>query len=122
MIRIQQVIYAVVLREHPTIVKIGRTTNWLRRRSSYDNWNFALGDGISNLAVYCVTDEYVDLAGLESACLGAMNKPLVRGFEWFRADLDHARKAIESILIASQISFVEFDFNDPKVTKFKRPA
>lgn len=107
--RTQYVIYAVVLREHPAVVKLGRTTLWSSRRREYDTWNFADADGVADCHVYCVTDEYVDLSALESACLCAMadRSPRYRGAEWFKATLADAKVVIEGVLQAGGISYVE---------------
>ena len=105
--RSNYVIYAVVLREHPTIVKLGRTTNWRNRSREYHDWNFATGDGVLASAVYCITEEYVDLAAVEAACLGAMGQLPHRGKEWFKATLQQAKDAIESVLCNAQLSFDE---------------
>ena len=99
-------IYAVVLREHPTVVKLGRTTSWQQRRRAYDTWNFADGDGVLAYRVYSITEEYVDLAGLEALCVAMMDKPRVRGNEWFRADLAYATAKIEEALESSGLSYI----------------
>lgn len=99
-------IYAVVLREHPSIVKIGRANNWYRRSREYTHWNFAEGDGILDLAVYCITDEYVCLRSLEDACLTAMGRPYRRR-EWFKASLEQAKLAIEDTLNTAQLSWTD---------------
>lgn len=106
--RSRYTIYAVVLREHPSIVKLGRSMKWHSRRREYDNWNFADGDGVLDWAAYCITEEYVDLNSVESACLGAMGINPYRGNEWFRSTLDHAKQAIESVLHDGQLSYTEF--------------
>jgi hypothetical protein len=111
--RSQAVIYAVVLRAHPGIVKLGRTTKWSQRRRAYDGWNLSAGDGIAEAAVYCITEEYVDLAAVEAACLGAIDRPLVRGSEWFRAEMARARETIESVLNGAGLSFFEIGADAP---------
>ena len=107
--RTHSVLYAVVLKEHPGIVKLGRTTNWKQRRREYDNWNFSEGNGVLVCAVYCITEEYVDLAGLASACMNGMAvaAPIHRGREWFKSTIEHARLVIEDVLHTAQISFIE---------------
>ncbi|NML61816.1 GIY-YIG nuclease family protein [Massilia sp. RP-1-19] len=107
--RTQYVIYAVVLREHQDIVKIGRTTQWKSRRNEYDSWNFANGDGVLDCIVFCITEEYADLSAVESACIDglAMICPLHRGKEWFRGTLQDARRVIEDVLSAGQLSYDE---------------
>lgn len=105
----QYVLYAVVLREHPEVVKLGMTTKWQSRRNEYDSWNFANGDGIGEGAVYRITEEYVDLRGLEVACLDAIGFkcPRHKGNEWFKGCLQDARDAIEGVLNAAQLTFDE---------------
>jgi hypothetical protein len=107
--RTHYVIYAVTLREHPEIVKVGRTTQWKSRRREYDTWNFSAGDGVLDCVVYCITEEYADLAAIEAACLDgmAMICPLHRGAEWFKGSLDDARRVIEDVLCAGQLSYME---------------
>lgn len=107
--RTHLVLYAVVLREHPEIVKIGRTTNWNSRRREYDTWNFADGNGVLAAAVYCITEEYVDLPALESACLYGMGFFCAkhRGNEWFKGDIEVARKVIEDVLHTAQVSYAD---------------
>lgn len=102
------IIYAVILKDHPEIVKLGRTNNWYRRSYEYVYWNLANGDGIQDLAVYCITEEYVNLPMLETACLSAMPRRPYRGKEWFKASLDEAKKAIECTLNASQLSYTDW--------------
>lgn len=105
--RTQYVLYAVTLREHPGIVKLGRTTSWKQRRNEYDKWNFADGDGIAMCALFCLTEEYVDLPALEAACLSAMAMqcPRYRGNEWFKGTLEQAVQAIEDVLATAQTSY-----------------
>ena len=107
--RTELVVYAVVLREHPEAVKIGRTTKWRSRRRAYDCWNFAQGDGVLACAVYCITEEYADLAMIEKAVLNgmAMTCPAFSGSEWFKATLERARATIESVLVDAGVSFTE---------------
>jgi T5orf172 domain len=102
-------IYAVTLREHPEIVKIGRTTNWRSRRNAYDTWNFASGDGVLGGVLYTITDEYVDLSAVEKACLSGMSMicSIHRGSEWFHGTLDDAKKVIDDILCAGGITFLQ---------------
>ena len=100
-------LYAVVLREHPRVVKIGRTTRWVRRRAEYDSWNFANGDGVLHCSVYDIAEEYVDLAMLEKAVINGMaaNFPMFRGAEWFAASLEDAVAVIEDVLHTAGISY-----------------
>jgi hypothetical protein len=106
--RSNYLIYAVVLKDHPNIVKLGRTSNWNSRRNEYLNWNLCDGDGILDFAVYCLTEEWVNLPQLESACLSAMPTRPYRGREWFRASLEDAKLAIEDTLNTAQISYTDF--------------
>jgi hypothetical protein len=106
--RSRYVIYAVVLREHPHIVKLGRSMKWSQRRTAYDNWNLADGDGVLEWVAYCITEEYVDLNAVEGACIAAMGVRPYRGNEWFKSDLEHARAAIEGVLQTAQLSYTEF--------------
>lgn len=102
------IIYAVTLREHDGIVKLGRTTNWKTRRREYDCWNFADCDGMSACSVFIVTDEYIDLPALERACLSEManRHSLHRGAEWFSGTLRDAEEVITGVLEAGQISYI----------------
>lgn len=87
--RSQFVIYVVELREHPGVVKVGRTTKWHQRRLSYARWNLrADGDAIAREMTFVLADEYVDLPALEMGIIQASPFPLHHGAEWFRADFD----------------------------------
>jgi hypothetical protein len=118
------IIYAVTLREHEGIVKLGRTTNWKTRRREYDCWNFADYDGVSACSVFMVTEEYVDLTALEKACLAAManRHSLFRGAEWFSGDLQDAEEVIAGVLEAAQISYIKASGQDsrPKLRQVGR--
>lgn len=103
----QYVIYAVVLREHPHLVKLGQTCAWGTRRRQYDHWNFSGGDGVLESAIYCITEEYTDLRATEAACLSAMSAPAAHGAEWFTASLSAARSAIERTLQRLGLSYIE---------------
>ena len=107
--RSELVIYAVVLREHPDVVKVGRTTKWKSRRREYDRWNFAQSNGVLACAVYVITEEYADLAMIEKAVLNgmALTCPAFSGTEWFKAGLDRARATIESVLTDAGLSYTE---------------
>lgn len=100
------VIYAVVLREHPEVVKVGRTNRWKMRRMAYLNWNLSNGDGILDERVFNITEEYVDLPQLEAHILSAMPFPLRHGAEWFVADLDEVCRLIDQILCKHGLSYV----------------
>jgi hypothetical protein len=105
--RSSYVIYAVVLNDHPDIVKIGRASNWRSRKKFYENWNLSLGTGIKDFAAYCITEEWVNLPSLEEACLSAMNTRPYRGREWFKAQFDFAKLAIEDTLQTADLSYIE---------------
>lgn len=107
--RTQYVLYAVTLREHPGILKLGRTTKWSSRRREYDNWNFASGDGVEDCAVYIITEEYADLAALEKACLDGLAtvRPIHRGNEWFKASFADGKAVIEDVLNTCGMTYVE---------------
>lgn len=98
--RSENVLYLVVLKEHPDVIKVGRTTKWASRRREYDNWNFARGDGVAESAVYFITEEYVNLAMLEKACITglAAQFPVFNGNEWFKAPLREAQRVVEEVL------------------------
>ena len=100
-------IYAVVLKDHPAVVKLGQTKKWKSRRRAYDDWNFADGDGVLRYRAYTITEEWVDLAGVEQACLARINKPVYRGREWFRGTLDDGTKAIEAVLCEFGLSYID---------------
>ena len=100
-------LYAVVLKEHPTIVKVGRTINWKTRRREYDCWNLADGDGVLECATFTINEEYCCLPGLEAECLGRINAPLVRGTEWFRTNIEHAKETIRQVLYDNAMSHIE---------------
>lgn len=100
-------IYAVVLREHPALVKIGRTRSWGLRRPQYVNWNLSDGHGIQTFVVYGITEEYVDLALVEAVCLAGMERRPHRGKEWFIGTLRDAQDAIERGIASLSLSFVK---------------
>lgn len=104
--RSESIIYAVVLREHPEVVKVGRTTRWANRRKAYACWNLANGDGILDERVFIITDEFVDLPHLEAHVLSAMPFPIRHGNEWFTADLDEVCRLIDQILCAAGLSYI----------------
>lgn len=105
--RSSYVMYAIVLKEHPNIVKLGRASHWRSRKAFYENWNLSLGEGILDFAAYIVTEEWVDMKNLEAACLAAMNIQPYRGREWFKASLEHAKSAIEDTLNAAELSYTD---------------
>ncbi len=98
-------IYAVVLVDHPDVVKIGRTVRWKGRRNAYMNWNLRDGDGIKEARVFQITDEYVDLNLVETEILGRAPWPRRHKKEWFRADLDDVCRLIDRVLCEGDISY-----------------
>lgn len=107
--RVHQAIYAVVLREHPAIVKIGQTSKWSNRRASYASWNLRTdNDGILDERVFLINEEYVDLLRLESAVLREMGTPTF-GKEWFKADLETACRAIDRVMCEGGLSYCMLD-------------
>ncbi len=98
-------IYAVVVKDHPEVTKVGRTNKWKSRRNGYANWNLAKGDGIVQERVFIITDEYVDLVKLENAILKSCPFPIRFGSEWFRAEFDDVCQYIERFLCAAAISY-----------------
>jgi hypothetical protein len=103
--RSSYVIYAVVLRDHPDIVKIGRTTKWHARRKQYAEWNLAKGDGIAHEVTFCINEEFIDLVKLENEILARMQYPLAHGHEWFSCELEQAVSIIEALLCEYEITY-----------------
>ena len=99
-------IYAVALKEHSGIVKVGMTTNWASRRISYDTWNLRNGDGIDQFKLFTICDEFVDLARLEKHILNNIEDELVSGREWFRADFDEICRIIDKVMCDSCITYI----------------
>lgn len=104
--RTASVIYAVVLVEHPDLVKVGRTTRWETRRKSYANWNLRNGDGIAEERVFTISESFVDLPKLEAHVLASMPFPIRHGAEWFAADLDEVCRVIDRLLCEAGLSYV----------------
>lgn len=100
-----QYIYAVAVRQHPDKVKIGMTRNWRNRRVAYATWDLSNGDAITEERVFCVTEEFVDLAKLENHILNTV--PLVRAFgnEWFFGTVDEAARAIDRIMCEHCVTY-----------------
>lgn len=98
-------IYAVSLKDHPDVVKIGMTTKWKDRKKTYENWNLRRGDGIDKEMVFVVTQDFVDLAALEKHILENICLPLRHGAEWFHGDFDDVCRRIDRILCAAEIDF-----------------
>ncbi len=99
-------IYAVVLEEHPEVVKIGRTVRWSSRRNQYANWNLHDGDAIRHEVVFTINDEFIDLAALEAEILSRATWKRRHGTEWFNADVDDVKKHIEEVLCEAGISYI----------------
>lgn len=100
------VIYAVVLREHPEIVKIGRSYDWRSRREQYATWNLCVsGDAIVQESAFLINEEYVDLPALERACLSEMPSFPVFGKEWFREEMDTACRAIDRVMCRGGLTY-----------------
>lgn len=104
--RSEYVIYAVCLREHLGVVKVGRTTRWKNRRKVYASWNLAIEDAVLAERVFTITEEFVDLPALEAALLSAMPFPRRHGLEWFRANFDDVCEVIDRFLSEHDISYV----------------
>ena len=102
--RTAQVLYAVSVKDHEGVVKIGRTRNWRSRRIAYDNWNLARGDAVTASRAFVLTDEWLDLPRLEAAMLAQCPFPLRAGSEWFHADFDEMCEFIARFLDDAGIS------------------
>jgi hypothetical protein len=60
----------------------------------------------SRQALKCtIPEEFTNLAALEAECLVVMNRPLTSGKEWFRADIEHAKKVIEETLTDNALTY-----------------
>jgi hypothetical protein len=103
--RSEAVIYAVALKEHPGVTKVGRTCRWRNRRKVYESWNLRLG-AIAEERLFVLTDEYVHLPSLETYILA--NLPFERHFgnEWFAAEIDDVAKHIDRMLCEHEISYL----------------
>lgn len=101
------VIYVVSVKEHPGVVKLGRTMRgWKQRRREYANWNLRAGDGIDREMVFTLTEEFVDLARLEAAILESMPFPQRSGREWFVADFDEVCRLVDKFLCQHEVSYI----------------
>lgn len=100
-------LYAVVLRDQPGIVKVGRTVRWASRRRAYADWNLRAGDGIEREVVFEINEEWCDLEEMEAAVLRQMPFPLRHGLEWFRGDIATAAQVIASVLEAHECFYTE---------------
>lgn len=98
-------IYAVTVKQHPDKVKIGMTRKWKARRFSYANWDLSKGDAITAERVFCISEEFVDLAKLENHILMTFSYPVAFGNEWFYADIDDAARHIDRVMCEHGISY-----------------
>ena len=89
-------IYTVQLREHPGVVKIGKTKNWPSRRKSYETWNLASGDGCQRSTTFTITEEFIDLDALELHILDVIRARFRSraGREWFLGDYDEVTSLV----------------------------
>ena len=104
--RSRYVLYAVSLKEHPGITKVGRAVNWERRRMAYANWNLSNGDAICREQIFTITEEYVDLAKLEKALLESLQYERRHGYEWLVAEFDEVVRAIDRFLCGHGVSYL----------------
>ena len=104
--RSASVIYLVQVRDHPGVVKIGRTTKWNQRRKSYENWNLRAGDGIIRERTFVFTEEFVDLPALEKYLILSMPYEKAFGEEWFFAEFDEAVEHVENLVTETRLSFL----------------
>ena len=100
-------IYAVTLREHPGVVKVGMTIDWNLRRKSYDNWNLRDGDAIDNYVVFLITEPYVDLAFVEAACLNALPHKRRYKVEWLYGEIGDVAGVIAMTITNLGLTFME---------------
>ncbi len=98
-------IYAIVLVDHPGVVKIGRTVRWNQRRHAYANWNLRDGDGIAEERVFRINEEYVDLAALETEILNRAPWRRRHKLEWFVAELDDVCHLIDQVMCEGGITY-----------------
>lgn len=105
---VHQVVYAVQVVDHPTVVKIGQTTNWRVRRRAYADWNLRCGDGILAEVPFLITEEYIDLLALEAEVLSRARDRFMpyRGAEWFVGDIDEAARLIDEVMCEGGVSYV----------------
>lgn len=98
-------IYAVTVCHHEDKVKIGMTRHWGRRRHAYANWNLSPGNAITGERVFCINEEFVDLAKLENHILQTCSLERAHGAEWFIGSLDEAARHIDRIMCEHGISY-----------------
>jgi hypothetical protein len=100
-------IYAVALKEHPGVVKVGQTSKWASRLQSYRNWNLCKGDAVERATRFVMTDAFVDLRKLEAHILAAVGQvfPIHYGSEWFSADYDEVVRLIDRTLAESGLTY-----------------
>lgn len=99
-------IYAVSVFAHPDKVKVGMTTNWNVRRKAYASWNLSDGSAITCERVFCLTDEFVDLAKLEAHILDRMPMDIAHGKEWFFGTVDDAAREIDRVMCEHGLTYV----------------
>lgn len=100
------VIYAVVVKDHPSVVKIGRTYHWSSRRKSYATWNLSSQDAVIAERTFTITEDYVDLCTLEKDILVSAPFPLAFGREWFNASIEDAERHIDAFITSAALSFI----------------
>lgn len=102
--RSQFCLYVVSLKEHPGVSKVGKTTNWSRRREQYAKWNLR-HEAIAAERVFVVTDEFFDLDRAERAVLARMPFEIRHGAEWFEAEIDDAARHVAQFLDCHDVSY-----------------
>jgi hypothetical protein len=103
--RTESVIYAVTLKEHPGVTKVGRTRKWSSRRKDYDTWNLS-SEAIEAERIFCITEDYVDIAALEEHILDRLPFPRRFGREWLVADIEDVARLIDQMLCEAGLSYV----------------
>lgn len=100
--------YAVVVVDHPKVVKVGQTANWPKRQLTYRNWNLANGDGLLDGRLFEINEEWVDLLALEAEVLSRIDAPLKHGNEWFLTDIEEASRVIDQVMVGGDVSYTLF--------------
>lgn len=98
-------IYAVILKQHQDKVKIGMTKNWKNRRYEYATWDLSPGNAILDERVFCINEEFVDLAKLENHILHTFKFDRAHGKEWFHASLYDACQHIDKVMCRHNITY-----------------
>jgi hypothetical protein len=104
--RTSAVIYAVSLKEHPLVTKVGRSARWQQRRRAYDCWNLAPGDAVENFRTYTFTEDWVDLEGIERFVLDALQFPRRFGKEWLDAPFEDVVPRLDEVIEGLGLSFI----------------